>query len=147
MKEHSMNEMIEKVRLFAKEHNEDYFSVRVEYYSKPSCLEDDLNGLNYIVEVYINNLGLKKGADVESALKKFNPNDSFSATNWWAWYEYWLKPVSESKFACDFAEWVSKYYNMVKIGGGFMFEYKNNISRQYFTIDNLQKEFLKTYKG
>jgi hypothetical protein len=61
--------------------------------------------------------------------------------------EYWLKPVSESKFACDFAEWIQKRnYHLSHNGEWFDQLGTERLSRS-FTTSELQQEFLKTYKG
>jgi len=62
---------------------------------------------------------------------------------------HWLKPVSESKMACDFAEWIvrecfcaTKYDGVITYSRQF-----SGKNREFYTTSELQKEFLKTYKG
>jgi hypothetical protein len=59
--------------------------------------------------------------------------------------DYWLKPVSESKFASDFAEWCSVNNWIYDKDFKCWHQKWNGLIKK--TTSELQKEFLKTYKG
>lgn len=58
--------------------------------------------------------------------------------------DYWLKPVSESKFACDFADWLNSNYYPTHVKGMYYNILEPSVLK---TTSKLQQEFLKTYKS
>jgi hypothetical protein len=62
---------------------------------------------------------------------------------------HWLKPVSESKMACDFAEWCADkgYTRDAPTGGWYDPDTLMHIDYPIFTTSELMQEFIKNYKG
>jgi len=81
--------------------------------------------------------------------REFEKNECFKEIE--SEIDYWLKPVSESKVAIDFAEWCLLNYEHSDEAGKFIHSTLSNAedmdSIYKFSISELQKEFLKIYKG
>lgn len=64
---------------------------------------------------------------------------------------YWFKPVPALKYANDFADWLTRYYN--RWGQHFdgdthyFLRGEEILFAKRFNTSELQQEFLKTYKG
>ncbi len=97
----------------------------------------------------------EKGGHYGIVLKdgKVDSDEYYSDIKKWGFWNskavtYWLKPVPLSKYANDFAEWLTKTFTR----SGDRWRQKSwreheNFGFQFYTTSELQQEFLKTYKG